>query len=272
MANDLWAPAYDFIKQKEGFAPVAKWDYQQYSGGYGSRAKPGEVFDRNKADAYLRRDMAPVTSFLDKNVTVPLTDNQRAALVSFGYNLGTGKGGLSDLIPSINASNWQAVANQMQRYNHAGGAVNDALTARRREEGNLVLNAQEMPPMGGVPAAPASPQSVAAAGPGVPEAPQSESPPATSAQPLSLAGLLTGGQQAALGGTGAAVGPQGLQLPGGLTFGAGTVRAPLGGQQQADAAPEQQPLSMAGVQTRRAAFNPQTLSQQLQLIGLRGIV
>lgn len=132
------------IKAEEGFAPKAKWDYRQYSGGYGSRAAPGEVFTPAKAESYLRRDAAPVIDWVNRLVP-NATPQQRAALVSFGYNLGTDD--LDKLRPDIQAGDWGRVATRMRSFNRAGGEVLPGLVSRRAREAALI---------GGAPADPAS--------------------------------------------------------------------------------------------------------------------
>lgn len=132
------------IKAEEGFAPRAKWDYRQYSGGYGSRAAPGEVFSPAKAESYLRRDAAPVIDWVNRFVP-NASPQQRAALVSFGYNLGTDD--LDKLRPDIQAGNWARVATRMRSFNRAGGEVLPGLVARRGREAALI---------GGAPSDPAS--------------------------------------------------------------------------------------------------------------------
>lgn len=132
------------IKREEGFAPQAKWDVRQYSGGYGSKAAPGETFTKEKADQYLKRDAQPSLDWVAQNAP-NATPNQQAALVSFGYNLGTDD--LDKLKPDIQAGNWQRVSDRMQSFNKSadgpGGSmrVNDGLVARRKREGALVLDA-----------------------------------------------------------------------------------------------------------------------------------
>lgn len=132
------------IKAEEGFAPKAKWDYRQYSGGYGSRAAPGEVFTPAKAESYLRRDAAPVIDWVNRLVP-NATPQQRAALVSFGYNLGTDD--LDKLRTDIQAGDWGRVATRMRSFNRAGGEVLPGLVSRRAREAALI---------GGAPADPAS--------------------------------------------------------------------------------------------------------------------
>lgn len=140
-----------FVKQEEGFSPVSKWDVRQYSGGYGSKAQPGETFDRAKAETYLKRDLQPSFDWINANVP-NATPGQRTALASFGYNLGTGR--LNELLPDIQAGNWQRVAERMQSFNKAATGPNgelepsENLTERRKREAALVLGGGSSPGVG----------------------------------------------------------------------------------------------------------------------------
>jgi lysozyme len=128
----------DLIKSFEGYSPRPYGDYKQTSIGYGTRAQPGDAYlSREEADARLRAEAAKVTAFIDSQLP-GIDDTKKAALTSFGYNLGTGAGGLSDLIPDAKAGNWNAVADRMQHYNHVGGEVNDGLTQRRAQEASIL--------------------------------------------------------------------------------------------------------------------------------------
>lgn len=148
--EQLWGPSprsgpgpltLNLIKGFEGFAPVAKWDVRQHSGGYGTRAQPGERFTPEYAEQRLRQEVAPVENWLGQNVKVPLSDKQRAGLTSFGYNLGVDD--LGKLLPDINAGDWGRVGNRMLSFNKAGGQVLSGLVNRRRQEAGLVTG-QEM--------------------------------------------------------------------------------------------------------------------------------
>jgi len=130
----------EFIKSNEGFSSRPKWDYKQNSIGYGVKALPGETaIDPEEAESRARSHADKVASFINSKAKVPLAQHQYDALVSFGYNLGTGEGGLSDIMPLINKGDFQGAAEKMQHYNHAGGKVNDGLTERRAKEANLLL-------------------------------------------------------------------------------------------------------------------------------------
>ena len=138
-ADTLSSSTLDFIKAKEGFSATPYDDHKQTSIGYGTEALPGEAsITPDAAEARLRDKTAKVNAWIDNNVKVPITQNQRTALTSFGYNLGTGEGGLRDLLPKVNSGDWKGAADQMGRYIHAGGDVIPALIKRRNEEMSLL--------------------------------------------------------------------------------------------------------------------------------------
>jgi GH24 family phage-related lysozyme (muramidase) len=149
--------ALSLIRKEEGFAPTAKWDVRQYSGGYGSKAAAGETFTREKAEEYLRRDAAPAIAWVEKNVP-NATPQQKSALVSFGYNLGVDD--LDKLKPDIDAGDWQRVGARMLSFNKAatgpGGALVEmpGLTSRRQREAALLGGGGAAPVAG--PAQPAA--------------------------------------------------------------------------------------------------------------------
>lgn len=104
------------IKAEEGFAPVAKWDVRQHSGGYGSKAAPGERFDQAKAEQYLQRDATEPIRWVRQNARNASPEQQKA-LVSFGYNLGVDD--LEKLKPDIQAGNWERVGERMLSFDNA---------------------------------------------------------------------------------------------------------------------------------------------------------
>jgi GH24 family phage-related lysozyme (muramidase) len=153
-SNELSPETIEFLKARENFNPNPYGDYQQTSIGYGTRAAPGQTsITRDEAERALTSEAGAVNNWINQNVTQPLTPNQRTALVDFGYNLGTGKGGLTDLLPAINKGDWQTAANQMGRYIHAGGQELPGLIARRDMDMNLLTN-----PNASLPAVSAAPR------------------------------------------------------------------------------------------------------------------
>ncbi len=129
----------DFLKKQEGYKPRAYNDYKQWSSGFGTRSYPGEVIDKAEAERRLMAETANVSNWLKSNVTAPLSENQEDALISAGYNFGTGPKGLARLLGDINASKWDSVANRLQSFNKAGGEVNEGLVNRRKAEAEMLL-------------------------------------------------------------------------------------------------------------------------------------
>ncbi len=162
----------NFLKKQEGYRPRAYSDFKQWSSGYGTRSRPGEVIDQAEAERRLMAETGKVSDWLRSNVTAPLSENQEDALVSAGYNLGTGPKGLARLLGDINASEWDRVASRLQTFNKAGGQVNEGLVNRRKAEAEMLLG-KPLPNayLGGTAAAPAGGPASAAPLPQMPAPP-----------------------------------------------------------------------------------------------------
>lgn len=127
----------NLIKRFEGYTAKPKWDEKQYSVGYSTRWNPGEpIGSREDHEAALAREVGNVDGWLAKNVQVPMTEEQRAALNSFGYNTGTGS--LDRLRDDINSGDWDKVGKRMLTFSRAGDDP-EALLPRRKEEVALLL-------------------------------------------------------------------------------------------------------------------------------------
>ena len=132
-----------YLKSKEGFSATPYSDGRQTSIGYGTRAQPGDAqLSSDQAEARLNGEAGKVAAWVDQNIKVPLSPAQHTALVSFGYNLGTGPGGLSDLAPIVNNGDFATAARMMPHYNRFEGKPLDSLTQRRAEEAHMLLQAQ----------------------------------------------------------------------------------------------------------------------------------
>lgn len=123
------------IRRHEGFTPKAEWDYKQHTSGYGTKAKPGETITKEEAERRLQREAGEVSSWITQNVKAPLSQNQHDALVSFGFNLGTGA--IQKLLPDINDGNFERVSERMLSFNKAGGKTLPGLVSRRQEEARM---------------------------------------------------------------------------------------------------------------------------------------
>ena len=70
-------------------------------------------------------------------VTVPLSQNQFDALVSWVYNLGNGNLTSSTMLKVLNSGDYAGVPAQIKRWNKAGGKVLEGLTRRRQAEADM---------------------------------------------------------------------------------------------------------------------------------------
>ncbi|SOD97035.1 lysozyme [Caenispirillum bisanense] len=105
----------------------------------GAPIRPGMRIDADTAEAWLRHDLEAFDRAVDRLVTVGLTVHQRAALVSFTYNVGVTAFAGSTLLRKLNAGDYLGAAAEFPRWNRAGGRVLAGLTRRRAAERALFL-------------------------------------------------------------------------------------------------------------------------------------
>jgi GH24 family phage-related lysozyme (muramidase) len=120
------------IKGLEGFTPKAQWDYKQYSGGYGTRAQPGQTFTPETADAALRSELEKAGGYVS-GLGVQMTPQQEAALTSLTFNAGPGWMN-SGLGQAVKSGDWDTAKQRFAQYNRAGGQFNQGLANRRAQE------------------------------------------------------------------------------------------------------------------------------------------
>lgn len=135
-----------FISKREGFSATPYKDQAGYwTIGYGHKIKPGESFPNPITPAQglqlLHQDMAEAEAAVNQYVTVPLNENQHAALVSFAYNVGTEAFANSTLVRLLNDRNYTGAAQQFPLWDHihADGhlVVDPGLLSRRNAEAAL---------------------------------------------------------------------------------------------------------------------------------------
>lgn len=112
---------------------------------------PGARITQQQADQYLLLDMQTATDALDRGAQVELTINQRRALISFIYNVGTEAFARSSVLRRVNEGDFERTAAQMLRWVHVhrGGQVFavPGLVNRRELEAYLLLTPiQPTPP------------------------------------------------------------------------------------------------------------------------------
>jgi len=92
-----------------------------------------DVWSQMECDAALAGDMLTFERHVRKLCKVSLEQHEFDALVSWSFN--TGGPATATLWKKLNAGNKAAVANELAKWNRAGGRVLAGLTRRRKAEG-----------------------------------------------------------------------------------------------------------------------------------------
>lgn len=139
--------AYEIIKDFESFSakpylcPAHVWTI-----GWGHThgvTKDSPPVTQDEAQLLLEWDVSWVIDVINRHVTVPLTQGQVDALTSFVFNVGPGKPGEKDgfvwlksgnqstILRKINAGDFEAAANELDKWVRARGQVLMGLVKRR---------------------------------------------------------------------------------------------------------------------------------------------
>lgn len=145
MRRIINAVGIDQIKQWEGLRTTAYCDVAGvWTIGYGHTAAAGApvpvegmTITQQEAEALLRRDLEQYEEAVDQAVSVALTDNQFAALVSFTYNIGIDAFLKSSLLGKLNQGQYEAVPGELMKWVRAGGKRVTGLANRRAAEAGL---------------------------------------------------------------------------------------------------------------------------------------
>ena len=130
----------DLIKDYEGLhltpylCPGKIWSI-----GYGHTrtVRAGMVITADQADQLLDDDLRLSERAVQRLVTVPLSDNQFSALVSFVYNVGIGNFERSSLLKLLNRGWYEQVPAQLMRWDRVKGESLGGLNRRRAAEARL---------------------------------------------------------------------------------------------------------------------------------------
>ena len=109
------------------------------NGHTGPDVKLGDVWTKEQCDAILVKDITEHGQRLLACVTVPLNQNQYAALNAWAYNIGTGAACGSTLVKLLNRGEYTAACDQLLRWDRAGGRVVRGLHNRRVAERALCI-------------------------------------------------------------------------------------------------------------------------------------
>ena len=94
---------------------------------------PGMTITEDEAGDLLREDIQSSEAAVNRLVTVPITQGQYDALVSFAFNVGQGALAQSTLLRKLNGGDSGAAA-EFSRWNQAAGKVLPGLVTRRAAE------------------------------------------------------------------------------------------------------------------------------------------
>ncbi|HET6220166.1 MAG TPA: lysozyme [Acidobacteriaceae bacterium] len=130
------------LKRSEGFRGSVYRDIAGFRTiGYGHRLLPGEVFANGITFAIgeelVAKDVLIAEANVNRLVKVELTQGQFDALVDFVFNLGSGRLATSTLLAELNAGRYEAAAQQLLAWDHAGNVEVAALRIRRHAEFEL---------------------------------------------------------------------------------------------------------------------------------------
>lgn len=146
---EAWlAQALAIIREFEGCELVAYPDPgsggDPWTVGYGATGDgigPGTIWTQEQANERLAADVARFDAGVMARVRVPLAPHERAALVSFAYNVGLQAFGHSTLLRKLNAGDKAGAIREFARWNKASGKVMAGLTRRRAAEAALFQGA-----------------------------------------------------------------------------------------------------------------------------------
>ena len=136
----------------EGLALIKKFEgcrlraYQDSVGvwtigvGHTKGVEKGDVITEEQADEYLRADLSEAEECVNRALTLPLTQGEFDACVSFVFNVGCGAFRGSTLLKRILDGDLDGARLELARWNKAGGQVLAGLTARRKAEAEMFEN------------------------------------------------------------------------------------------------------------------------------------
>lgn len=106
----------------------------------GQAIKQGDKIDIATAERWLKQDIAEREKYIKPLIKVPITENQKAAIISLAYNIGTGAFAKSTLLRLLNQhADKKLVADQFLKWNKVKGFEVKGLTNRRKLEKDLFL-------------------------------------------------------------------------------------------------------------------------------------
>ncbi|MBK4723922.1 lysozyme [Pantoea agglomerans] len=96
-----------------------------------------------ECQALLNKDLVPFARSVEGSVKVPATDYQKAALISFSYNVGVSAFERSSLLRKLNAGDYAGACDGLRQWIYAGGKKWKGLMNRREIEREVCMWSQK---------------------------------------------------------------------------------------------------------------------------------
>jgi len=133
----------NLIKQFEGLrleaykCPAGDWTIGY--GHTGDDIKEGDKITRENAEFLFKQDIKSAEYCIKTEVHRELTQNQYDALVSFIFNAGSFKFRHSTMLKRLNDGNFEAAAEQLDKWIYSKKTILPGLVKRRKAEKELFL-------------------------------------------------------------------------------------------------------------------------------------
>lgn len=109
------------------------------TGHTGRDVKPGMTFTQAQCDELLAGDLESHDADIGKCIKVPVADHERAAYLSFAFNVGATAFCGSTMLKKLNAGDHVGACNELLRWVYAGGRELAGLVKRRQRERTMCL-------------------------------------------------------------------------------------------------------------------------------------
>lgn len=130
------------LSRWEGKSTVAYLDLVQVPTicyGYTHNVKLGDIKTDTECTALLKSEVLKVDTVLMKHVRIDLEPHQRAAFISWVYNVGEGNLRSSTLLRRLNAGDITGACNELPKWIYAKGRKINGLLKRRLAERAICL-------------------------------------------------------------------------------------------------------------------------------------
>lgn len=109
----------------------------------GSDIIKSKTYTDAECQALLNKDLVPFARSVERSVKVPATEYQKAALISFSYNVGVSAFERSSLLRKLNAGDYAGACDGLRQWIYAGGKEWKGLMSRREIEREVCMWGQK---------------------------------------------------------------------------------------------------------------------------------